>query len=99
MMARALLSILPPLDFARRYAFGPGPMGTWLDGLAALRERELVEEETPQLLGKRLYLEPFALRALGAVREDDELVQQAQRRFHALGLSWHAGQTPAILGE
>jgi class 3 adenylate cyclase len=39
------------------------------------------------------YLEPFALRTLGIARRDPALVAQAQERFHALGLDWHAAQT------
>jgi len=39
------------------------------------------------------YLEPFALRALGAVREDDLLIEQAVDRFDAIGLNWHAEQS------
>jgi hypothetical protein len=58
-----------------------------------------VEQEAPQLLATQPYLEPFALRALGAVRDDDDLVRRAQRGFYALGLDWHAGQTEAILGK
>jgi hypothetical protein len=80
-----------------RYAFGPGPIATWLDGLAALREREPVEAEAPALARSGAYLEPFALRALAAVRGDDELLSRAQQLFRALGLDWHAGQTRALL--
>jgi hypothetical protein len=39
------------------------------------------------------YLEPFALRALGAVREDDLLIKRAVGRFAAMGLEWHAEQS------
>ena len=35
--------------------------------------------------------------ALGIVREDDELLAQADRAFAALGLDWHRGQTEALL--
>jgi hypothetical protein len=82
-----------------RYAFGPGPIATWLDALAALGDRALVEEEAPRFLSMQPYLEPFALRALGAVRADDDLVRAAHRRFYALGLEWHAAQTPALLSR
>jgi len=40
-----------------------------------------VEAEAPPLLKPRTYLEPFGLRALGIVREDEALVEQAQSRF------------------
>jgi class 3 adenylate cyclase/tetratricopeptide (TPR) repeat protein len=64
-----------------------------LDALAALKKRSLVEREAPPLLQTGTYLEPFALRALGAVRDDDVLIEQAAARFEAIGLNWHAEQT------
>lgn len=68
-----------------------------IDGLAALGERERVEAEAVPELRLGTYLEPFALRALGRVREDGELVHQALARFEALGLDWHAEQTRLVL--
>jgi hypothetical protein len=44
-----------------------------------------------------MYLEPFALRALGLVREDDALVGQAAERFEAFGLEWHAARTRELV--
>ncbi len=67
------------------------------DAMAALRNREWVEARAPGFLRPTTYLEPFALRALGIVREDDELLAQADRAFAALGLDWHRGQTEALL--
>jgi class 3 adenylate cyclase len=80
-----------------RYAFGPGPIATWLDALATVRARDLVEEVAPPLTRSGAYLKPFALRALAAVREDDELLKRAQAGFRALGLGWHAAQTKSLL--
>jgi class 3 adenylate cyclase len=77
-------------------AFYLGSQTALLDGLAAIGDRERVEEATPRLLEPGTYLEPFALRALGLVREDEELIDQAVERFEALGLAWHAGQTRAL---
>ncbi len=68
-----------------------------LDGLAALSERDRVEAEAVPELRPGTYLEPFALRALGRVREDEELVWQALARFEALGLDWQAAKTRALL--
>jgi hypothetical protein len=68
-----------------------------LDALAALGRRERVEEEAEPLLQPNTYLEPFALRALGLVREDDELIVQAIHRFDSMGLDWHADETRALL--
>ena len=68
-----------------------------LDALAALGEREPVEEEATDLLVPGTYLEPFALRALGIVREDERMVEQARERFGAMGLIWHAAETDRLV--
>jgi hypothetical protein len=41
-------------------------------------------------------MEPFALRALGIVRDDETLIEQALSRFTTLGLDWHAAQTASL---
>ena len=69
------------------------PVAARLDALAALGRRETLEHDAPPLLRPGTYLEPFALRALGVVREDEGLTEQAVERFEALGLDWHAAQT------
>jgi class 3 adenylate cyclase len=68
-----------------------------LDVLMAARDRESLEREAPPYLRPGTYVEPFALRALGVVREDEELIRQAAARFDAMRLEWHAGQTRALL--
>jgi DNA-binding SARP family transcriptional activator len=73
------------------------PVAARLDALAALGEREGVEREAPRWLQPSTYLEPFALRALGVVREDASLVEGAAASFEAMSLSWHATQTRAVL--
>src|SRR5205823_4075965 len=75
------------------------PPAARLDALAALGRRETLERDAPPLLRPQTYLEPFALRALGVVRKNVELVEQATRRFEAMGLSWHAAQTSALLSK
>jgi class 3 adenylate cyclase len=72
-----------------------GPLAARLDGLVALGDRKRIEEEAPRYLVPRSYVEPFALRALGSVREDDELLEEACIRFEAMGLQWHADATRA----
>ncbi|HCO02087.1 MAG TPA: hypothetical protein DIT48_01745, partial [Actinobacteria bacterium] len=67
-----------------------------LDGFAALGRREEVEEEAARRGQPGTYLEPFALRALGQVRGDQSLIDQAVARFEAMGLAWHATQTRAM---
>ena len=70
-----------------------------LDGLAAVGDRRRVEEEAPLLLQPGTYLEPFALRALGIVREDAKLLEKAAAAFDSLGLDWHAAQLPRLVGR
>ena len=67
-----------------------------LDALAALRDPARLEQEAPQHLKPGTYLEPFALRALGIARENETLIEQAQERFHAMQLGWHAAQTDRL---
>lgn len=80
-------------------SFGLAEHSVRMDALAALRDRERVEREAPALLRPDTILEPFALRALGVVREDEELLRQAQERFEAIGLRWHAAQTVVLVAQ
>ena len=73
------------------------PASTYLDALAALGDRERIEAEAPKWLHPGTFSEPFALRALGAARDDRTLLRQALARFEAMGLSWHAEQTRRLL--
>ena len=68
-----------------------------LDALAALDDRQPLEVEAPRYLRRGTYLEPFALRALGKAREDEEQIRRAAERFDAIGLAWHADQTRTML--
>jgi hypothetical protein len=70
-----------------------------LDALAALRESKQVEAEAPVLGVPGTYLEPFALRALAVVREDEAQLAQAIELFRALGLDWHAEETKKLEAE
>jgi class 3 adenylate cyclase len=72
-------------------------LATRLDGFAALGDREQVESAAPPLNQPGTYLEPFALRSLGLVREDRALIGQAAARYEALGLQWHAARTRTLL--
>ena len=64
-----------------------------LDALAVLRKRKQVQAEAPVLGRPGTYLEPFALRALALVDEDEALLERAIARFHELALDWHANET------
>ena len=68
-------------------------LATKLDALIALGRAEEAEKAATALLEPGTYLEPFALRALGRVRSDRALTEQAVERFEAMGLSWHAAKT------
>jgi hypothetical protein len=59
--------------------------------------RERVEEEAPPLVRANTYLGPFALRALGCVRGDRKLLEQAVARFEEVWLRWHAARTRDLL--
>jgi AAA ATPase-like protein/adenylate/guanylate cyclase family protein len=78
-------------------SFGLARLAARMDTLAALRDRRRVEEDAPALVQAGTYIEPFALRALGIVREDETLVDQASERLRAMGLAWHADQTHALI--
>jgi class 3 adenylate cyclase/tetratricopeptide (TPR) repeat protein len=75
---------LEPWAFASRSAL--------FDALVSLGDRDRIEAEAPGWL-RPGYVEPFALRALGAAREDAELLERAAARFEAMGCDWHAGET------
>jgi class 3 adenylate cyclase len=79
------------------FFFGPASIAARLDALAALRDRERIEQEAQPLLLSGAYTEPFALRALGIVRDDERLIDEALSRFTALGLDWHAAQTSSLV--
>ncbi len=83
--------------FEREFVFGPSVKAVRLDALSALGDHEAVEREAPLSLRTQTFVEPFALRALGIVRRDDDLLAKAHDRFAALGLAWHAAQTDVLI--
>lgn len=84
-----------PVD--RGFVWGAGALAARLDALAAFRWREVLEQEAPVYVQAGTVVEPFALRALGVVRGDDDLLAKADERFAALGLEWHRAQTERLL--
>jgi hypothetical protein len=78
-------------------SFGLARLAARMDAFSALRDRRRVEEDAPPLVQAGTYIEPFALRALGIVREDETLVVQARDRLREMGLDWHAEQTDALI--
>jgi DNA-binding SARP family transcriptional activator/class 3 adenylate cyclase len=75
------------------------PAAARLDALAALGKRAALEKEAPPLARPGTYLEPFALRALGLLRADPNLLEQAADSFDAMALAWYAAQTRKILAD
>jgi DNA-binding SARP family transcriptional activator len=67
-----------------------------LDAFVALRDQERAEAEAPQALRSGGYTEPFALRALGVLREERPLVERALARFEELGLTRRAEETRVL---
>jgi class 3 adenylate cyclase len=94
---RAVAEALIDVPIERTNVWGVGALAARLDVLAALGRSELVEVETATLLAEASILEPFALRALGATRGDDDLLAKADERFASLGLDWHRAQTERVL--
>jgi hypothetical protein len=94
---RSAAESLVDVSVERTNVWGVGALAARLDVLTALGRSELVEAEAPTLLGGGSILEPFALRAVGATRGDDDLLAQADELFASLGLDWHRAQTGRLL--
>jgi class 3 adenylate cyclase len=91
---------LEPINLGRiQHEYALPATAARLDALAALKKRSSVERDAPPLLRAGTYLEPFAMRALGAVREDELLVEQAIDRFNGMNLIWHAEQSRKLLAQ
>jgi len=84
-------------DVVRMFVYGPGVMTARLDALGAIRDSSQIEQVAPAYIGHGLLLEPFALRALGIVRGDDELLSRADALFVERNLEWHRSQTERLL--
>jgi predicted ATPase len=87
-----------PAVASHNLSFGLARLAARMDYLGAIRDRGRVEEQAPLLVQAGTYIEPFALRALGIVRQDETLVGQARDRLREMGLDWHADQTDALVG-
>ena len=94
-LERLVADAVPPPPAKNWWALGTH--AARLDAFAALGLQVEVEREARELLAPGTYLEPFALRALGLVRDDVVLVERALAAFEALGLDWHAGETRRML--
>jgi hypothetical protein len=91
---------LPPLSHRRQVWFYPAAVATYLDAVAALGDREAVEAVGGALLEQEdSVLQAFALRALGIVRGDRALLDQAAARFRTFGLEHQVATTLSAGGE
>jgi class 3 adenylate cyclase len=95
---RRTLESLVDLPVERALVWGPGIFAARLDAFIALGRHDRIEAEAPQLLQPGAAVEPFALRALGVARNDDELLARADERFVELGLEWHRAQLERLAG-
>ena len=94
---RSAMEALVELPVERALVWGPGIFAARMDALVALGRHDRIESEAPDLVQAETTVEPFALRALGAARRDDELLARADERFVALGFEWHRAQTESLL--
>jgi len=94
---RDALEALIVLPVERALVWGPGIFAARMDALVALGHDEGLEAEAAELVQPGTSVEPFALRALGAARRDDDLLTQADELFASLGLGWHRAQTERLL--
>jgi class 3 adenylate cyclase len=93
-------NLAPPFDEYRSATwYALQTVTARLDALAEMGDRSRVEDEASKLAIPKTYFEPFALRALGRVREDAQPIERAVALFDAMGLAWHAGETRALLSR
>jgi hypothetical protein len=94
---RRALEPLVGLPVERALVWGPSIFAARLDALIALGFRDRIEAEAPELTQTGTTVEPFALRALGFARSDDDALARADELFAALGLEWHRAQTERLI--
>jgi class 3 adenylate cyclase len=90
--AERIVEVIPATD-----PYGVDGAAARLDALAVLGDRKRAEEEAALFLGERSYTRPFALRALGRVREDPALIEAAAAEFEELGLGWRADESRELV--
>jgi class 3 adenylate cyclase len=94
---RSAAESLVALPVERALVWGPAIFSARLDAFVAFGWYDRIEREAPELVQPGTTVEPFALRALGAARRDDDLLARADERFRTLGLDWHRAQTERLL--
>jgi hypothetical protein len=91
---RRLLDAIEPPDVEPWTYEMPAAM---LDALVLLDDSESIETRAPEWLRPNTYVEPFALRALGFARADEQLLTHAAARFDEMDLDWFGDETRKLL--
>jgi class 3 adenylate cyclase len=92
-----LRTILDSQSEEELQSFNFSTLAARFDALAALDDRDQLEEHASWWIGSGSYVEPFAARALGRLRGDRSLIEQAVLRFEAMGADFYAAETRALL--
>jgi class 3 adenylate cyclase/tetratricopeptide (TPR) repeat protein len=84
----------PASSITRRQVwYFPAAVAAHLDALAALGEAERLDGEAAEFIETDSVLAAFAIRAVGTVRQDPALTDEAASRFEALGFRAQAAAT------
>lgn len=94
-----LRRLVDSIEFPVPRPFGFDTVAVLFDALAALGDRERIESEAPRWTRETTYMAPFALRALGVVRQEERMLNEAAMRFEAMGLAWHAAETGKLVSR
>ena len=73
-------------------------MATHLEALAALGDAERLESDAAEFIPSDSVLSAFAMRALGTLRVDASLLDQAASRFDAYGFDAQAAHLRRLQG-
>jgi class 3 adenylate cyclase len=92
--AERILEHLPASD-----PWGLDAPAARLDALVALGYRTRVEEEAAPFIDNESYYRPFAQRAVGLMRDEHALVEEALAGFEVMGLQWQTEQTRVLLED
>jgi class 3 adenylate cyclase/tetratricopeptide (TPR) repeat protein len=83
----------------RRMTWFTASISACIDALGALGRVDELEELIALFSRPHTVFEAFGLRALGRVRRDPQLIEQALELFEGFGLDWHAEHTRKLVAE
>jgi class 3 adenylate cyclase/tetratricopeptide (TPR) repeat protein len=92
-----LISASTSFNWRRGAWYFPAAVATHLDALAALGDAERLEAEAAEFLTADCVLQAFAMRALGILRGDPVLMEEAASRFEDYGFESQAANTRAAI--